>query len=77
MTQNMKIATVSTIAMGLIHLIVVVFHFGIVSHGQIHPEKENSIGNSKQSYGILMVLFPKLVKLILRKAFNLHFGHLK
>ena len=61
---------VSTIATVHIHLIVVVSLTGIVSHGQIHPEKENSIGNSKQSYGILMERCPKLVKPILRHVFN-------
>ena len=77
MTLIMKIATVSTIATVLIHLIVAVFHFGIVSHGQTHRGKENSIGNLKQSYGILMVRSPKLVKPILRQAFNRHFNQTK
>ena len=64
---------VSTIATVLIHLIVVVFHTGIVSHGQILLEKENLIGSSKQSCGILMVRCPKLVKPILRHVFNRRF----
>ena len=64
---------VSTIATVLIHSIVVVFHTGIVSRGQIHQERENSTGNLKQSYGILMVRCPKLVKLIQRHVFTGHF----
>ena len=73
MTQMIRIATVSTIAIALIHLIVDVFHIGIVLHGQIRRVKENSIGNSKQSYGILMVPYPKLVKPIQRSVFICRF----
>ena len=73
-TQIMKIAMESIIVMVRIHLIVAVFLTGIVSHGQIHQEKENSIGNLKQSCGILMVRYLKPVKLILRFVLSLKLG---
>ena len=73
-TQIMKIAMESIIVMVRIHLIVAVFLIGIVSHGQIHQEKENSIGNSKLSCGILMVRYLKPVKLILRFVLSLKLG---
>ena len=75
--QIIKIVMASIIAMVLIHLIVAVSLTGIVSHGQIHQEKEDLNGNSKQSCGILTVPCPKLVRLIPRFVFSLNLsGHL-
>ena len=59
-------AAPSTIVTDRTHLIAAEFHFGNVLSGITHPEKVTSIGNSKQFFGIWMVLCPKLVIQTLR-----------